>query len=70
MFNRLMGWTVLSITHGVVREYVENQQFHQYCKPNGQSGVIGEDKGGPDWPQWLQRAVSYGTSGCILSAKV
>src|SRR5262245_28368962 len=44
LFHWLMSRTVLSITHGIVREHEESGQFHQGRKTDGRARVVAEDK--------------------------
>src|ERR1700761_7784165 len=44
MLDRLVRWTVLSISHGVVAKYEESRQLHQGGKPDGWTGIVAENK--------------------------
>src|SRR5437899_1881592 len=58
MFDRLVSRAVFSVAHGIVREYVENRQFHQRRKPNRWPGVIAEDEEGGAEGTYLRKRQS------------
>ena len=44
VLHGLMGWAVLAVAHGVVRENEEGRQLHQGRQPDGRARVVAEDE--------------------------
>src|SRR5262245_14737058 len=44
MLHRLVGGAILTVAHGVVREYEDGRQLHQRRKPDGGPRVVAEDE--------------------------
>src|SRR5260370_149981 len=44
MLDRLVGRSVFSVAHGIVREDVDSGQLHQRRQPHGRARVIAEDE--------------------------
>src|SRR5208337_2178979 len=56
MLHRLMGWPVLAVTHGVVREDEDGRQLHQGREADGRPGIVAKDeKGGAKGSELGQR---------------
>ncbi len=46
MLDRLVGRTVFSVAHGIVRKYKQSGQLHERRKPDRRSRVVAEDEEG------------------------
>src|SRR5262244_2253815 len=44
MLHRLVGGAILTVAHGVVREYEDGRQLHQRRQPDGRPRIVAEDE--------------------------
>src|SRR4030095_7889313 len=44
MLHRLVSGAILTIAHGVVREYEDGRELHQRRQPDGGARVVAEDE--------------------------
>jgi hypothetical protein len=72
LFHGLVSWPVFSVTHGIVREYVDNRQFHQGGKTDGGPGIIAEDekRTGKRTKLGQRQSVHNGAHGMFADAEV